>query len=174
MKVLAKVCLCLVFVGLAALWIALPQFADSRAPQMPALQSGGADDAVPSYHTKSPQTALPPTLEPSQFTDKVVFNAYLLAGRIRKILYQEPCYCHCDRSMGHGSLLDCFAGQHGAGCDICMREAFYSYEQTHKGKTPAQIRDGIVHGEWQKVDVTKYQTEYLPQTAAPAKSLAKK
>jgi Protein of unknown function with PCYCGC motif len=173
MKALAKICLCLLFVGMTAAWIALPQFAGSRAPQMPGMQSSGADEAVPSFHTKLPQTPLPPTLEPSQFTDKVVFNAYLLAGRIRKILYQEPCYCHCDRGMGHGSLLDCFAGQHGSVCDICIREAFYSYEQTHKGKTPAQIRDGIVRGEWKQVDVSKYQADYLPQTAAPAKSLAK-
>jgi hypothetical protein len=43
-------------------------------------------------------------------------------------------------------------------CNICIGEAFYSYEQTRKGKTPAQIRAGIQSGEWQKVDTTKYQT----------------
>lgn len=169
MKTLGKICGCLLFLGIAAALIVLPQFADSRAPQM----QSGTDEAVPSFHSKLPASPLPTTLEASQFTDKVVFNAYLLAGRIRKVLYQQPCYCHCDRSVGHGSLLDCFAGQHGSGCDICIREAFYSYEQTHNGKTPAQIRDGIIRGEWQKVDVSKYETDYLPQTAATAKSVAK-
>jgi hypothetical protein len=50
-----------------------------------------------------------------------------------------------------------------------MREAFYSYEQTRKGKTPAQIRDGINRGEWEKVNVAKYQTAYLPPANKPAK-----
>ena len=170
MKTSTITCGCLLFLGIAAALIALPEFADSRAPQM---QSGAADGDVPSFHSKLPASPLPTTLEASQFTDKVVFNAYLLAGRIRKVLYQEPCYCRCDRSIGHGSLLDCFAGQHGSGCDICIREAFYSYEQTHKGKTPAQIRDGIIRGEWQKVDISKYESEYLPQTTAPAKSVTR-
>jgi len=79
-------------------------------------------------------------------------------GAREKVLYQQPCYCHCDRSQGHTSLLDCFASKHGSGCGVCMREAIYSYEQSHKGKTAAQIRAGIERGEWQQVDMSKYQT----------------
>jgi Protein of unknown function with PCYCGC motif len=86
-----------------------------------------------------------------------VQNAYALAEKIKKTLYQEPCYCHCDRSQGHNSLLDCFASKHGAGCNICIYEDFYSYEQSRKGKTAAQIRAAIIKGEWQSVDVAKYQ-----------------
>ena len=37
------------------------------------------------------------------------------------------------------------------------------------GKTPAQIRDGIIRGDWQKVDLAKYQKDYLPPVSAPAK-----
>jgi hypothetical protein len=92
------------------------------------------------------------------FSDPLAQNAYALASRVKKVLYQEPCYCHCDRSQGHESLLDCFVSKHGAGCGICVREDLYSYEQTRKGKTPAQIRAGIIQGEWQSVDVSKYQT----------------
>jgi hypothetical protein len=88
---------------------------------------------------------------------------------VKKVLYQQPCYCHCDRSQGHGSLLDCFVSRHGSGCDVCQREAFYSYEQTRKGKTPAQIREGIMQGEWQKMDIAKYQAANLPQTKPAAK-----
>ena len=108
-------------------------------------------------------------MEPSIYSDKLIFNAYAVAARAKKVLYQEPCYCHCDRSNGHGSLLDCFASRHGAACDTCIKEAFYSYEQTHKGKTPAQIRDGIVRGDWQKVDLAKYQKDYLPPVSASTK-----
>jgi hypothetical protein len=113
---------------------------------------------VPAFHNQAPQGQVPGTLSPTEFSDVVVQNAYILAGRVKKILYQQPCYCHCDRSQGHKSLLDCFASKHGAACGVCMREAIYSYEQSHRGKTAAQIRAGIEHGEWQQVDMTRYQT----------------
>jgi hypothetical protein len=96
-------------------------------------------------------------VNPEFFSDPLVQNAYAVAARIKKTLYQQPCYCHCDRSQGHGSLLDCFASKHGAGCNICMSESFYASEQLRKGKTAAQIRAGIVQGEWQSVDLAKYQ-----------------
>src|ERR1700740_842423 len=118
-------------------------------------QSQAADDAVPAYPAQPSKGALPDTLSPSLFTNVVVQNTYALAAKVKKLLYQQPCYCHCDRSKGHTSLLDCFVSRHGSGCDICQKEVFYSYEQTRKGKTPAQIREGIIHGEWQKGDTTK-------------------
>jgi uncharacterized protein with PCYCGC motif len=139
--------------------LVLPQFA----------ASGRVDEPTPAFHAEAPKDALPPTMEASIFTDIQTFNAYVVAGRIKKVLYQQPCYCHCDRSQGHGSLLDCFVSRHGSGCDVCQKKDFYAYEQTHKGKTPAQIRDGIMHGEWQKVDTSKYAKSYLPPLAAPAK-----
>lgn len=112
---------------------------------------------MPAFHTAPPQGPLPETLSPTLFTNVVVQNAYSLAARVKKILYQQPCYCHCDRSQGHGSLLDCFAGKHAAVCDVCIREGLYTYEQSRKGKTAAQIRTGIEHGNWQQLDITKYQ-----------------
>jgi hypothetical protein len=108
---------------------------------------------------------LPATLSPSLFTDPVAQNAYSIAARIKKILYQEPCYCYCDRSQGHGSLLDCYVSKHAAVCGICEREVFYAYEQSRKGKNGTQIRGGIERGDWQGVDMTKYESA-LP---APAK-----
>jgi len=127
------------------------------APRATSQLAQSAEEAVPAFHNQPPQGQLPETLSPSQFTNVVVQNAYILAARVKKVLYQQPCYCHCDRSQGHTSLLDCFAGKHGAGCGVCMREAIYSYEQSQKGKTPAQIRAGIERGEWQQVDMSKYQ-----------------
>jgi Protein of unknown function with PCYCGC motif len=121
-----------------------------------AAQSGGAEP-VPAYHTELPPGALPPTLSPSEFADPVVKNAYSVAARIKKTLYREPCYCHCDQSQGHGSLLDCYVSKHAAGCGICISEDFYAYEQARKGKSASQIREGIIRGEWQHVDLTKYQ-----------------
>jgi len=135
--------------------LVFPQFAATQT------QSTSAEP-VPAFHAQPPSGELPPTMDPSLYTDKVIFNSYVVAGRVKKVLYQEPCYCHCDRSSGHGSLLDCFVSRHGSGCDTCQKEAFYSYEQTKKGKTPAQIRQAIEHGDWQNVDLAKYSKDYLP------------
>src|SRR5271163_2514074 len=134
----------------------IPQQASSRSARN--LAQDLNPEPVPAFHNTVPTGPLPATLSPSLFTDPVAQNAYSIAARIKKILYQQPCYCHCDRSQGHGSLLDCFAGKHAAECGVCIREGLYSYEQTRKGKTAAQIRDGIERGEWRQVDVTKYQT----------------
>jgi hypothetical protein len=118
----------------------------------------GTEEPVPAFHNQPPQGQLPGTVSPTEFSDVVVQNAYILAARVKRILYQQPCYCHCDRSQGHESLLDCFASKHGAACGVCMREAIYSYEQSRQGRTAGQIRAGIERGEWQQVDMTKYQT----------------
>ena len=152
----------------------VPQFAAS--PSQPGVAvavviAPAQTDAepTPAFHAKPPVDALPPTMDPSLFPDVLTFNAYTAAGRVKKTLYQQPCYCHCDRSQGHGSLLDCFVSRHGAACDICQKEDFYAYEQTRKGQTPAQIREGIMHGEWQKVDTAKYAKDPLPAQKAAAK-----
>jgi uncharacterized protein with PCYCGC motif len=153
-----------VLVSLALGFAVAPQRAASRLPHDAAgLPQSGSDEPVPAFHSQVPPGSLPATMDSALFTKIVVQNAYTVAARVKKILYQQPCYCHCDRSQGHGSLLDCFASTHAAGCDICIREGFYAYEQSRKGKTPAQIRNGIEHSEWRQVDVSKY------QTALPAK-----
>jgi len=139
----------------AALLVVLsPYGADLQASQ----SGSQADEPVPAYHTQPPVGALPDTLDPARFDNPVTKNGYALAGKVKKVLYQQPCYCHCDRGHGHASLLDCFTSTHGSMCNICLGEALYSYEQTRKGKTAAQIREGIQKGEWQKVDAEKYQT----------------
>src|SRR5712692_1711445 len=150
MKIARETIAASILLGFAACLVWLPQGAGFSAPQM----VGNA--GVPAYHSQLPAGQLPVTLSPRQFTDPVVQNAYAIAGRMKKTLYQQPCYCYCGRSQGHGSLLDCFVSKHGSGCDICILEAFYSYEQLRKGKTPAQIRAGIKRGDWQQVDTSKY------------------
>jgi hypothetical protein len=142
-------------------FMALPQ----RASSTMATPGATETEPVPAFHSQVPAGPLPATLSPETFTDVLVQNAYALAARVRKVLYQQPCYCHCDRSQGHGSLLDCFAGKHAAECGVCIREGLYSYEQTRKGKTAVQIREGIERGEWQHVDLTKYQTPISTHTS---------
>ena len=152
-KLLGSAALC----SLALAFAFLPEYAASPSPESMGMPQSGTAEPVPAYHDQVPPGALPTTMNPEFFSDPVVKNAYRVAARIKKTLYQQPCYCHCDRSVGHASLLDCFASKHGSVCNICMDEAFYSYEQSRKGKTAAQIRAGIIKGDWQSVDTTKYQ-----------------
>ncbi|HEV2224343.1 MAG TPA: CYCXC family (seleno)protein [Candidatus Acidoferrales bacterium] len=111
---------------------------------------------VPAYHSAAPKGALPSTLPAHNFTDPLTKKAYGYAAKIKPVLYQLPCYCHCDQAVGHTSLLSCYRDQHGAECEVCKKELFYAYEQNRGGKTAPQIRAGIIRGEWQKVDLAKY------------------
>jgi hypothetical protein len=40
----------------------------------------------------------------------------------------SPATVICDR-MGHNSLHSCFEGTHGARCDTCLKELYYSYSE---------------------------------------------
>jgi hypothetical protein len=140
----------------------VPQQAASQSPEAPNAPQSAAEEAVPAFHAHAPQGELPATMDPGLFTDPVVQNAYAVAAKIKKALYQQPCYCHCDRNQGHASLLDCFASKHGSQCGTCLYEDFYAFEQSSKGKRAAQIRAGIIKGEWKSVDATKYQ-QPLPE-----------
>ena len=81
------------------------------------------DEDVPAYHAAAPVrgTKLPPLLAGSQLTgpmfqypwQKAVYED---AAKVPNVLYQLPCYCRCDRAMGHTSLHSCFEGLHGAEC----------------------------------------------------------
>jgi Protein of unknown function with PCYCGC motif len=164
MHVKQKMVAAVLLVGLTIVMIALPQHAAMRTPKPAQNQSApGMDmslpsgtEAIPKFHAEAPRGVLPDTLDPTQFSAVVVQNAYTVAAKIKKLLYQQPCYCHCDQSQGHNSLLDCFAGKHGSGCNVCMGEDFYAYEQSHQNKTAAQIRAGIIRGDWKTVDLSKY------------------
>jgi hypothetical protein len=158
MHLIQKCSALLILVAFAIGLLLVPQESISGSTGPFSAAEPQATDDVPAFHSTAPTGALPATMSPDNFSDPLVQNAYALAAHVKKVLYQQPCYCHCDRSQGHESLLDCFVSKHGAGCGVCVREDLYSYEQTRKGKAPAQIRAGIIQGEWQSVDVSQYQT----------------
>jgi len=115
-------------------------------------------DHVPAYNSQPP---LPGELLPILPADQRVgenfrfpyqVHAYELASKVPGVISQLPCYCYCER-IGHKSLHTCFESDHGAHCGICMKEIYYAYQQTKLKKTPAQIRDGIIKGEWKSVDL---------------------
>lgn len=122
-------------------------------------EQGQPPEEVPAYHSTPPAKGekLPPILTRDQLwgsSDQypAQSHAYELAAKIQNVIYQQPCYCYCDR-MGHKSLHSCFEGTHGAACAVCMKELYYSYLMTKQHKTAAQIRKGIIAGEWKQIDL---------------------
>jgi hypothetical protein len=127
----------------------------TMSAQWPALQDDGG---IPAYNAGPPPkgTKLPALLTKADLwgadaQHPYQTHAYELASKIPTVLHQQPCYCHCDR-MGHNSLHSCYETTHGAQCSICLKELYYSYQQHEKGKTAAQIRAGIIKGEWKLID----------------------
>ena len=121
--------------------------------------SNPADD-IPAYNALPPSKPLPSVMTGNQlsgpyFTHSYQIIVYKMAAKIPNVLHQQPCFCRCDREMGHNSLHSCFEGTHGAACSTCMKEAVYSYQQTKLHKTPAQIRAGIEKGQWMNIDLEK-------------------
>lgn len=121
--------------------------------------SNPADD-VPAYHPSAPLKAgsLPHILRGSElsgqnFTYPWQVEVYLEASKIGNVLYQLPCYCRCDRALGHTSLRSCFEGTHGAECSTCAKEGFLAYRMSRAGKTPAQIRAAINRHEYENINV---------------------
>jgi uncharacterized protein with PCYCGC motif len=155
--------LTLVSVGLARLRPAFGADGNTQNQPMQMDMPGPAGLGIPSYHAYALKPPFPATLDPKQFPDALNRNVYALAAKIRPVLYQQPCYCYCDRHAGHKSLLDCFVSAHGSECDICQKEAVLSYQLTQKGKTPAQIRAAIIRGDWRPVNLNPYMSAASPR-----------
>ena len=131
----------------------------TAAVSAPWASSQEDPNRVPAFHSASPAkgATLPPILGKEQLWGEneqypYQSHAYEIAAKIPNVIYQQPCYCYCDR-MGHKSLHSCFESTHGAQCSTCMKEVYYSYQMTKQHKTAAQIRKGIVAGEWKQIDL---------------------
>jgi hypothetical protein len=158
LAIAAALSLALFAVGMGQLRPVALGATDAGGPQMQMSMPGPVDQGVPSYHAYAPKPPIPATMDPKLFPDALNRNVYGLAAKIKPVLYEQPCYCYCDRNAGHKSLLDCYMSEHGSECDICQREAVLAYELTRKGKTPGQIRRAIIHGDWRAVDLRPYRT----------------
>jgi hypothetical protein len=129
------------------------------AASAPWAASQQEPERIPAYHAGPPLhgVKLPPILGKEQLwgeNDQYPFqsHAYELAAKIQNVIYQQPCYCYCDR-MGHKSLHSCFESTHGAECSTCLKELYYAYVMNKQHKTAAQIRKGIIAGEWKQIDL---------------------
>lgn len=72
-----------------------------------------------------------------------VAETYRMVAAVPMLVDGVYCYCHCDEHSGHHSLLDCFASDHGARCDICLSEAVMVYQMSRDGHDLEAIRKEI-------------------------------
>ena len=119
--------------------------ADHLTSHPPIQTPANTAKAVPAHYEHAPsRSALGPTLPPEQFTG-LVRDAYRAVREIPETIAQMPCYCHCDRGMGHKSLYSCFEDDHASHCAVCVNEALLALKlEREKKLSPAQIRDKIV------------------------------
>jgi len=99
---------------------------------------------VPAYQSEASLAKLGPTLPPESFKGEVK-AAYAAVREIPKIIARFPCYCNCDRSLGHKSLYSCFEDDPAAGCGICMNSALKAYKLLKEQKMSVeQIRAELI------------------------------
>jgi hypothetical protein len=84
-------------------------------------------------------------LSPDKFVGKVCLG-YKAAQAIPDICGKLFCYCGCDLTDSHTSLLDCFTCTHGMDCDICLDEAIVALHLKEQGKSLAEIQKTIDEG----------------------------
>lgn len=72
-----------------------------------------------------------------------VAQTYEMAAAVPMILDGLYCHCDCSEHSGHYSLLDCFASDHAARCDVCMSEAVIAYRMTQNGSSLDDVRREI-------------------------------
>jgi hypothetical protein len=123
--------------------------------------SNPAED-IPAYHPSAPLkvSSLPPILAGAQLTGEHFrypwqVHVYQMAKQVSSVIYQLPCYCRCDRALGHTSLRSCYENAHSTECDTCAKEGVFAYKMTKAGKTPTEIRAAINRHEYESIDLEK-------------------
>jgi Protein of unknown function with PCYCGC motif len=103
---------------------------DSHAESIARGDSASADPGTPI------------TLDPNEFAGEA-HDAFQIARQQPRLLVQLHCYCGCDKTLGHKSLLDCYRDRHAAGCPICIGEAKDASQMEKRGESIDEIRDAL-------------------------------
>jgi|688.fasta_scaffold668845_2 hypothetical protein len=82
-------------------------------------------------------------LDPAQFNVPIVRLSYEAAKSHPEIIEKLFCYCGCDLTASHSSLLDCFRSDHGVTCDYCQEEALLAAKLKMKGASLASIQKQV-------------------------------
>jgi len=120
-----------------------PQAASENAQSSNGDPSGvGATDKSAAATDKPSVPGEPPVLDPNKFFGHAK-SGYAAAQLCPEICAKLFCYCGCDMTDDHDSLLDCFTTDHGVDCHICQEEALIALKMKREGKTMKQIQQAI-------------------------------
>ncbi len=108
--------------------------------------------------SQAPKQQEKPVLDPNNYVGEA-HAGYAAAKECPEVCAKLFCYCGCDNTDDHSSLLDCFTSDHGVDCYICQQEALIALKMTKSGKTLPEI---------QKVIDLAYKKEYPWEEASPA------
>lgn len=81
-------------------------------------------------------------LSPDQF-DYPMKLGYSAAQKYPDVIKKLFCYCGCDKTDKHESLMDCYVSTHGAYCQICLEEAIKAQDMRDKKASIRQIQDEV-------------------------------
>ncbi|MBY0549166.1 MAG: PCYCGC domain-containing protein [Candidatus Obscuribacterales bacterium] len=81
-------------------------------------------------------------LDPSRFFGQAMIG-YAAAKNAPEVMAKLFCYCGCDITDSHISLLDCFTSIHGVDCHICQEEAVLALKMTRDSKTVSDIQKAV-------------------------------
>jgi len=81
-------------------------------------------------------------LPPEQFFGETQ-AAYEAAKQCPEVCAKLFCYCGCDITDSHASLLDCFTSDHGSDCEVCKGEVFLALGMKNQGKSLAEIQQAV-------------------------------
>jgi hypothetical protein len=114
--------------------------------ELPVVQSKSPKEIQRTIETlKGHETRM--TLMPALFTGKVA-QAYQIARQYRDLLDVIYCYCYCEKTIGHKSLLSCYVDRHAANCDICVNQATFAASLYQKGFDMVQVRQAVDKKFW--------------------------
>lgn len=94
------------YAGLAVLAIVVAAGATLAVLEWSERRSAGN---APAVARREPR----PTLDPARFVGKAALT-HQVARNIPDVLDQLYCYCECDKTVGHKSLLSCYTDGHAA------------------------------------------------------------
>jgi hypothetical protein len=88
-------------------------------------------------------------LDPDQFGSTAVKHGYQLARANPTLAKQLFCYCGCDLTESHKTILDCYTdkNKHAADCHECIDELVSASQLQKTGKSIAYIQHNL-HQKW--------------------------
>ncbi len=104
------------------------------------VKAVGADQAA--VQTEVHGAAPAPVLDPEKFFGNAKAG-YMAAKEAPDVCLKLFCYCGCDLTDEHNSLLDCFTSDHGVDCHICQEEALIGLKMKRQGKSIAEIQKAV-------------------------------